>query len=146
MAATDTLDLLLEVTQLLGEDMRSALDGSELTVARTHLLWVLHGNGPSTQQTLAVALEVTPRNVTGLVDALVASGHVSREPHPTDRRATLVTLTEAGMAAMDEMAVSHAELARDLIESVPSDARDDFVVGLVAVVERLRVLTGGNGK
>jgi DNA-binding MarR family transcriptional regulator len=36
---------------------------------------------------------VTPRAVTGLVDALVADGLVTREPHPTDRRATLVTLT-----------------------------------------------------
>ncbi len=40
-----------------------------------------------TQRALADALQVTPRNVTGLVDALADSGFVERAPHPTDRRA-----------------------------------------------------------
>lgn len=41
---------------------------------------------------LADALEVTPRNVTSLVDALEEEGLVKRQPHPTDRRATIVEL------------------------------------------------------
>jgi DNA-binding MarR family transcriptional regulator len=42
---------------------------------------------------LAGELDVTPRNVTALVDGLEAEGLVRRVPHATDRRVTLVELT-----------------------------------------------------
>jgi DNA-binding MarR family transcriptional regulator len=44
-------------------------------------------------------LSVTPRNVTGLVDNLEASGLVERVPDPADRRATIVRVTAAGETA-----------------------------------------------
>ena len=43
-----------------------------------------------TQRTLSQALRVSPRNVTGLLDALEAGGYVTRGRHPTDRRAQLM--------------------------------------------------------
>jgi DNA-binding MarR family transcriptional regulator len=49
--------------------------------------------------------------VTGLVDALEATGHVARRPHPGDRRATLVTLTERGRATAIAWQSAHQELA-----------------------------------
>jgi DNA-binding MarR family transcriptional regulator len=42
---------------------------------------------------LAGELDVTPRNVTAIVDGLEADGLVRRVPHATDRRVTLVELT-----------------------------------------------------
>ena len=42
---------------------------------------------------LADELEVTPRNVTALVDGLESDGLVRRAAHPSDRRVTLVELT-----------------------------------------------------
>jgi DNA-binding MarR family transcriptional regulator len=86
--------------------------------------------GPSTQQSLASALSVSPRNVTGLVDGLVASGHVSREPHPTDRRATLVTPTTKGAAAIRELTASHQDLARQLFGHLPADQLAVFTATL----------------
>src|SRR5687768_14866180 len=96
---TAALDKVLKLATLVGADLARFERESGLTTPRTHLLWVLGAAGPSTQQSLAVALDVSARNVTGLVDGLVSSGHVSREPHPTDRRATLVTPTAEGEAA-----------------------------------------------
>lgn len=110
LSAPTTFDRLLELTVLLGRDMSSAFEGTGLTTARTHLLWVLHGLGPSTQATLAHALEVTPRNISGLVDALEASGYVTRSAHPSDRRATIVTLSEAGEKTMQQMADDHRRI------------------------------------
>ena len=49
-----------------------------------------------TQRELSRALRCTPRNVTGLLDALEDSGLVVRRPHPRDRRASLVNLTLGG--------------------------------------------------
>jgi len=78
---------------------------------------------------------VTPRNVTGLVDALVDTGFVTREPHPTDRRATLVALTPHGTETMTTMARDHERLAEDLFAELPD--REAFARGLDHVLRRL---------
>jgi DNA-binding MarR family transcriptional regulator len=64
-----------------------------LTRARAELLWRLRTQGSKTQRGLSEALRCSPRNITGLLDDLGADGLVVREPHPTDRRALLVTMT-----------------------------------------------------
>lgn len=45
---------------------------------------------------LAECLRIAPRSATEVVDQLAAKGLVERMPHPTDRRATLLSLTEEG--------------------------------------------------
>lgn len=42
---------------------------------------------------LAARLGVTSASMTSLVDRLVAAGHVTREPHPSDRRAVILRPT-----------------------------------------------------
>ena len=134
------LDRVLEVTVLLGRDLTSSLAASGLTVARTTLLWHLRAAGPSTQRALADALGVSARNVTGLVDGLVAAGLVSREPHPSDRRATLVTPTPRGSALLDELGRGQAELAGQLFGGLSPERLDGLVSALDDVLERLRAL------
>jgi len=135
---TEALDRTLELVVLFNDDMQQELARLGLSVPRAHLLWLLHHNGPMTQRALSDALDVTPRNVTGLVDGLAGTGFVTREQHPTDRRATLVSLTEQGattLAAMDE---SHKELARRLFADMPSARLASFVSALADVTARLR--------
>lgn len=120
---TDLFNWLLALSDLLSKDMAIQFERQGLTPARTHLLWELHQRGPVTQQTIAEALDVSPRNVTSLVDALVQSGHVRRESHPGDRRAFLITLTDQGAAATARMAREHAELAAELFGALPADDR-----------------------
>jgi DNA-binding MarR family transcriptional regulator len=133
-----TLDRLLELVVLLGEDMTQSLAREGLTTARAHVLWVLNHEGPATQRVLADALKVTPRNITGLVDGLVATGFVTRERHPTDRRATLVSLTERAAASMGRMQSSHRELAELLFGDMPARRFSAFATGLDHVTDRLR--------
>ncbi|KRB78626.1 hypothetical protein ASE01_05085 [Nocardioides sp. Root190] len=131
------LDRVLELVSLLNRDMQVSFERDGLTEARAHLLWVLRG-GPVTQRVLADALAVTPRNVTGLVDGLVASGHVARAPHPTDRRAVLVTLTDAGAALLATMVAGHAEMHDVLFGGLSERQLRDFRRTLDGVVDRLR--------
>ncbi|WP_199904906.1 MarR family winged helix-turn-helix transcriptional regulator [Nocardioides sediminis] len=118
---TVVLDRVLLLSTLVQADLARFERDEGLTTSRVHLLWVLGQAGPSTQQALAVALDVTPRNVTGLVDGLVTSGHVTREPHPADRRATLVTPTEKGRRAIADLVRSHEDLAQRLFDEVPRE-------------------------
>src|SRR6478735_1680841 len=123
---TAVLDRILHLASLVQADLSRFEEEGGLTTARVHLLWILGASGPSTQQALAAALDVTPRNVTGLVDGLVGSGHVTREPHPTDRRAILVTPTARGRRAIDDLRSSHADLAVQLFGDVPDTRLTTF--------------------
>ena len=134
------LDRVLLLTVLLGRDMAESLARMGLTEARAHLLWELRAQGPVTQRTLATALHVTPRAITALVDGLVETGFVTREPRPGDRRAILVTFTEHGRTTAQVLADGHRELARHLFAGLPAEAFDGFDAGLSHVADRLRAL------
>ena len=123
---TAALDKVLHLSALVSSDLARYEKDSGLTVARVHLLWTLGLHGPGTQQSLAGALDVSPRNVTGLVDGLVASGHVTREPHPADRRAKVVTPTERGEQTIRELREAHGDLAARLFGEIPPDQLATF--------------------
>ena len=67
-----------------------------LSDGRLRLLFIL-GDSERTLGQLAVALEVSPRNVTGLVDMLERDGLVERLPDEHDRRAVRARLTDRGL-------------------------------------------------
>jgi DNA-binding MarR family transcriptional regulator len=139
---TEVLDQLLEVVVILYRDATRSLARDGLTLPRTHVVWLLHHHGPMTQRALADAMNVTPRNVTGLVDGLVATGFVTREPHPTDRRAILVSLTEHGGAVLAAMDREHQDLAGLLFGGLSEASFGAFAAGLEHVLGVLREQVG----
>jgi DNA-binding MarR family transcriptional regulator len=134
------LDRVLLLTMLLSQDSATSLARMGLTESRAHLIWVLRARGPCTQRALASALHVTPRAITALVDSLVETGFVTREPCPADRRATLVTFTELGRTTAQALADGHRQLARQLFADMSAEEFDGFGTGLTHVVDRLRTL------
>lgn len=135
------VDKLLALTALLQQDMGSYFEREDLTTARAHLLWVLR-EGPRTQQSLATELRVSARNITGLVDGLVSSGHLVRRRHPVDRRATHVTLTERGEQAVADMVAGHAEMETVMFGGVPAQDLAVFNRTLDGVITRLAARLG----
>ena len=78
-------------------------------------LGALHcGEGPIIMSDLGEELGVTPRNVTKLVDELEAEGLVRRLPHPSDRRATLIELTERGREKIAEGYAEYVAVTSEL--------------------------------
>jgi DNA-binding MarR family transcriptional regulator len=76
-----------------------------LSEGRLNVLWTLKA-APGRQLPLgelADQLEVTPRNVTGLIDHLERDGLVERIDDPDDRRLTYARLTMAGAKRLDGM-------------------------------------------
>lgn len=134
------LDRLLEISELFRRDLTRAFEGTPLTTARTRVLWELAHGGPCTQQALATRLEVSARNITGLVDALEAAGYVVRSPHPTDRRATIVSLSPSARRLMQTMQQEHAELTAELLGAVAEADRPALARGVDAIAARLREL------
>jgi DNA-binding MarR family transcriptional regulator len=113
------------------------LDGSGaggFTYPRLRVLETLHCKGPAMMRTLADGLGLSARNLTAVADGLEADGLVRRAPHPTDRRATILELTDAGFAAADEsLAPRLAEISR-LFDELPPAARNEFQLSLAALV------------
>jgi len=128
---------LFELAGRLGDRMSHELARRGLTTARAEVLWHLHHHGPVTQRELSQALRCTPRNVTGLLDALQAAGFVVRGPHPTDRRATLVALTEPGGAVAAAWHAGYRQAAARLFDGVAPGDLTTFVTVLDRVLERL---------
>ncbi len=81
---------------------------SGVTFARMKTLHALRFHGPQIMSSLRDELGVTARSVTALVDALEADDLVRRVPHPTDRRATIVELTDKGLATLQDQFETHA--------------------------------------
>lgn len=132
------LERLWALTLLLGDTMQAGLEERGLTVARAGLLWELQSTGPSTQQALSRALRVTPRNITGLVDALEADGLVARTAHPTDRRATVVALTEKGLKLARALKRDQDEGAQFLFRNLTPDQLAAFVKVVDQVIAAVR--------
>lgn len=108
-----------------------------LGFARGRVLWALRDSGPVLMRALSQALQISPRTVTGLVDALEADGWVTRSPHPTDRRATIISLTPVAAATLARLSSSYQALARELLGDVPPADLARFREVIVTVEERL---------
>ncbi len=132
------LERLFEVGVLLTQALETGLADQGLTQARAEVLWRLHHGGPMTQRVLAEALQCTPRNVTSLVDGLEAGGLVVRNPHPTDRRATLVALSETGTATVADWQDGYHDLAAMLFTDLSATELRRLGKALDKVVARLR--------
>jgi DNA-binding MarR family transcriptional regulator len=121
-----------------------------LGFARGRVLWALLDSGPVLMRALSDALRISPRTVTGLIDALEADGWVTRSPHPADRRATVISLTAASERTLAALRSSYEALARDLLGGVDAadlarcrqviatleDRLDDAVSRRIAAYER----------
>src|ERR1700730_8702901 len=67
-----------------------------LTAVQAKVLLLLQPDGAMTMRTIAGQLQYDASNLTGVIDRLEELGAVRRQPHPSDRRAKGVLLTESG--------------------------------------------------
>ncbi|EHY88520.1 MarR family winged helix-turn-helix transcriptional regulator [Saccharomonospora azurea] len=95
---------LMRVQQILQSAVDAALKPHGLTFARFEALTLLsfsrHARLP--MRVMGERLQLHPTSVTNIVDRLEKDGLVKRQPHPTDRRTTLVEITEEGNARREQ--------------------------------------------
>jgi DNA-binding MarR family transcriptional regulator len=106
-------DLFWGVARRLRHQTRESLLPWDITPSQSRALSVLMRHQPRRLSELAEHLRIAPRSATEVVDDLEKRGLAERGPDPADRRATLVTLTDAGIAAGEAIhAARHAEAER----------------------------------
>ena len=72
---------------------------------------------------LAEMLRIAPRSATEVVDQLEAKNLVQRGPDPSDRRATLITLTERGAGMRSEVREDRARQADEYFAVLSEEDR-----------------------
>jgi len=91
---------IMRTQQILLARIESTLKPFGLTFARYELLALLSfaRSGALPMNKASALLQVHPTSVTNAVDRLERAGLVTRSPHPTDGRTTLIELTFEGRA------------------------------------------------
>jgi len=130
------LERTFELAIRLAGALERGLDHRGLTPARAEVIRRLEARAMK-QQELSQVLRCTPRNVTELVDALEAGALVARHPHPTDRRAVLVTLTRKGRSAAAKMRLDQRTVAADLLRGIGRDDLSRFEAVIELLLDRL---------
>lgn len=121
--------------------LRTTLHQSGVTPARVRLLAVLADGPAVTMTSLSKALHVSPRNITTLVDALEAEGLVRRVDHPTDRRATIVELTDRGAELCENLWSQHLDGAGRIFSAI----REEEQRALLGTMRTLRIALRDKG-
>jgi DNA-binding MarR family transcriptional regulator len=95
---------VMRVQQILQHAVDAALRPHDLTFARYEALVLLSFSrrGSLPMRVMGERLQLHPTSVTNIVDRLQADRLVERSPHPTDGRATLVAITDAGAERLDK--------------------------------------------
>jgi DNA-binding MarR family transcriptional regulator len=99
------------------------MSGCGLSMARTKVLMRLREQGPTRQSVLAADFGLSPHSITDVVDALEHQGLAERRPDPTDRRAKLVAITEAGEACLGVASASRERLLKQIFGVLSQEDR-----------------------
>jgi DNA-binding MarR family transcriptional regulator len=104
----------LAVTHKMFRAVNDEMNGCGLSMARTKVLHRLHEQGPTRQNVLAADFGLSPHSITDIVDGLERLGMAERRPDPTDRRAKLVAITDAGEAGLDVANATRERLLKQI--------------------------------
>lgn len=120
----------------LNRRLRAQRTGSSVTLTQFSALSTLKKCGPMTPGELAAKEVVQPPSMTRVIAALEDQGYVSRRPHPTDGRQSIVELTEAGLGyVLADISAREAWLDKRLAEL--TDAERDILAEATEIIDRM---------
>ena len=102
------------------------------------VLFELDTAGPRTQAQLAAATGFEPPTITLSVRQLEDAGLVARRPSPTDRRATLVELSDKGRTLLPELKAAWCRVAEQTVAgftAIPLDQLTSVLADLAASLD-----------
>lgn len=130
---------LLRMHRLMVDAVEGTLRAHELNLTDYMLLMTLQLSETGTRliSQLGRSLLIHATTATLATDRLESRDLIARSPHPTDRRATLVTITPAGRALAARATNDLRDIGFGLADSTVDDQRD-----LIDVLARLRRAAG----
>lgn len=136
----DVRALMRQLTERQQRFERQIAQRLKVDAAGLAALQHLIAEGPATPTELSRRLGVSTAAMSLVIDRLEAAGHVSRQPHPTDRRKVVVTASaparEAAYRQTDPLIEGVTRLAAALTPQERATVAM-FLDGVVAVYDRV---------
>lgn len=140
--AGDAGELRFRVSRFVRR-LRQEADVDGLTMAQLTALSRLDRLGPVTLSELAAGERVRPQSMARTLNAPEAAAMIGREPHPTDRRRSVITLTGTGRSVIGVHRLRReAWLARAMATALTAEERD-LLIRAGELMERLAGLPEG---
>lgn len=136
--ASDARLLTEAVTRLrraLRASIRTDYPWETLPMAQVELLQVLGEHSPARISDLATRQRLAPSTVSGLIGQMINAGLVIREVDPADRRASVVTLTDAGREQLHAWTAAHERRLDAALAALDNGARAAIAGALPALFQ-----------
>lgn len=126
----------------------SVLEHMESTVGLEPLraLQSLDRRGPSMVGELGDDLGLVPSTASRLSDRLAEAGLITRRPAPSNRRSTLLELTDAGRAILDELVALRVRAFGEVAEQMSNQDRAALIQGAHAFTTAQQRLSDHSSK
>src|SRR4051795_8005522 len=118
--------LMVKLGNLIVQPSEDPLAAMGLSGRQYMVLAVLSADAPPSQLGLAGLCGLLPAQVVPVIDELERRGFVARQRSQTDRRRSVVTLTNPGREILERA----DELGRSLVDAIEPAARDVLVEAL----------------
>jgi DNA-binding MarR family transcriptional regulator len=102
------------------------------------ILGILHSGGPKIMSAISAEMNEAPRVITDAVDGLERLGLVQRIPHPTDRRAKLIALTDAGEAFLQVSRDATHQALRELLSQFTEAEQEQLIDGVSRLLTAIK--------
>ncbi|WBU57705.1 MarR family winged helix-turn-helix transcriptional regulator [Paracoccus sediminicola] len=127
---------ILRAAEMHGKELAQS---AGMTPVQLRVVQIVAETGSSTGTAIAKRMHVAPATVTAMIDKLERAGHVTRAPSQTDRRQTLIVLTQKGRAALERAPDALQQRFASDFEALP----DWEQAMMVAVLERIAGMLDG---
>ncbi|HEX6020746.1 MAG TPA: MarR family transcriptional regulator [Solirubrobacter sp.] len=129
----DLMFLLSQAAHALQTELTAGLEEIGIT-PRAHCILTQALSGDQTQIQLAERCSLDKTTMVVSLDELERAGLAERRPSPTDRRARIIAVTEAGREKVAQGDEIVARIYADVLGSLPDDERGAFVDALSRLV------------
>ncbi len=128
--------MIVDIARLLRRRFETALANIDtgLTVAEARTLAFIWRNPGLRQAALAERMFVEPMTLVGYLDGLEKAGLIKRSVDPCDRRAKLITLTDAADPILQKIETAMRDVRADTLSSFPPKQQEE----LEAMLETIR--------
>ncbi|HEX2309023.1 MAG TPA: MarR family winged helix-turn-helix transcriptional regulator [Jatrophihabitantaceae bacterium] len=136
VSGTDADQVLAACRLLVSISVRSAnAVEDEVTLPQLRMLVAIASHGPTTLSALAAATGQHLSNASRACDRMVASGWVTRNEHPADRRRLQISLTPAGRRIVTKVSDARRRMIMPILRRMPASGRVQLVAALTEFAE-----------
>ncbi|QHC22801.1 MarR family winged helix-turn-helix transcriptional regulator [Streptomyces sp. GS7] len=129
-------EAITRLRRALRASIRTDYPWEALPMAQVELLQVLGEHSPARISDLAARQRLAPSTVSGLIGQMITAGLVARDVDLADRRASAVTLTDAGRDQLAAWTAAH-ERRMDAALSALDDTERAAILGALPALFQL---------